>query len=445
LERRETRHAARIDPPVRPIGEGLQRMQGVPVFLRLPPFATISVVRRNPEPMFSTRAFGVDDILAVATMDYHAGRFADAQRGCRTALKLLPDDANALYLLGLTEVGLGSVEAGVARIEGVIAQDPTRADRACGLADVLKRLQRLDEAVRVLGRAVMRVPDNADAFRRLVEATRAQAERPEPCAPAAVAAAPDDSRSISVVVCSIDERKARQIREHYSTLLAGRKFEIVQIDDARSLAEGYNRGFAKTSGEIVIFSHDDIEIASPDFSARLLRHLSSNDVVGVAGTSFLNGANWNSAGWPRVHGCVAHRQHDGNGFIFHCFGPPPSAAVEALDGLFIAAKRRVCEAIPFDAATFDGFHLYDLDFTYRAFLAGFRITVPWDILIIHASAGRLDAQWQKYAQKFVDKYRGQKIVLATPPAVSWPFALFLDRAQMTTFHRAMAAAQGVDV
>jgi hypothetical protein len=56
--------------------------------------------------MFSTRAFSGSDVLAIATMDYQAGRFADAERGFRAALKLLPDDANVLYLLGLAEVQL---------------------------------------------------------------------------------------------------------------------------------------------------------------------------------------------------------------------------------------------------------------------------------------------------------------------------------------------------
>ncbi|HEY5066053.1 MAG TPA: hypothetical protein VIJ04_14650 [Xanthobacteraceae bacterium] len=61
--------------------------------------------------MFSTRAFNSDNIIAIATMDYQAGRFAEAERGCRAVLKVVPDDASALYLLGLTEVQAGSVEA----------------------------------------------------------------------------------------------------------------------------------------------------------------------------------------------------------------------------------------------------------------------------------------------------------------------------------------------
>jgi tetratricopeptide (TPR) repeat protein len=391
--------------------------------------------------MFSTRAFSSDDILAIATMDYQSGRLADAERGCRAVLKHVADEARALYLLGLIEVQAGSVEAGLAHLETATSQDPARADRACGYAAALARLQRLDEAVAVLGRAVIRAPDNADVYRQLIGTARALSERAGPADGPVAAPHAEDDRLVSVVVCSIDAQKARRIHDHFGALFQGHRFEMVQISDARSLCEGYNRGFAMSRGDVVIFCHDDIEIISPDFRARLLSHLRTNDVVGVAGTSRLIGANWNSAGWPHLHGCVVHSGNDGNGFFFHCFGPPRSSSVEALDGLFIAAKREVCAAIEFDAAVFDGFHFYDLDFSYRAFAAGFRIAVPWDILILHASWGRNDASWGEYAQKFAAKYGRDKIVHLTPQSLNWPIVQFSERAPVIAFHRVMAQAQ----
>lgn len=142
---------------------------------------------------------------------------------------------------------------------------------------------------------------------------------------------------------------------------------------------------------------------SDDFAARLLRHLSVHDVVGVAGTSRLVGPSWIIAGQPYIHGCIVHRH--GTPLNFECYGPPTVRA-QAVDGVFFAARREVCEAVPFDVASFDGFHHYDLDFSYRAFSAGFDIAVPWDILIIHDSGGRYDSRWQLYADRFIAKHRG---------------------------------------
>ena len=207
---------------------------------------------------------------------------------------------------------------------------------------------------------------------------------------------------ISIIICSIDDAKSARIQAHYHGLLAGYAHEIILIRDAKSLCEGYNRGFAQSSGETLIFSHDDIEILSDDFAARLLQHLTENDVVGVGGTSRLVGPSWFDAGQPHIHGGITHRLPAS--FRLECFGPP-SSQVQAIDGVFMAARRKVVEAIPFDAATFDGFHLYDLDFSYRAHLAGFRIAVPWDIMILHDSMGKLDAAWQDYGARFVAKHR----------------------------------------
>jgi GT2 family glycosyltransferase len=77
---------------------------------------------------------------------------------------------------------------------------------------------------------------------------------------------------------------------------------------------------------------------------------------------------------------------------------------QALDGLFFAARRSVFERLEFDAVNFDGFHFYDLDFTYRAFLAGLRVRIQCDILIIHASSGSFDEVYLRYAERFAAKF-----------------------------------------
>ena len=245
--------------------------------------------------------------------------------------------------------------------------------------------------------------------------------------------------SISVVVCSIDERKARRIREHYRRLLRGRLAEIVQITDARSLSEGYNRGFRQTCGEIVIFSHDDIEIISDDFAKRLLRHFETHDVVGVAGPSKLVGPSWISSGPPHIHGMVAHRLESG-GYQLHLYGPPTDTA-QALDGLFFAARRKVCETVQFDEEIFDGFHYYDLDFTFRSFEAGYRLKVGADILLFHDSLGSYDAKWTKYGARFEKKFR-DRVPFEPAARPRWRSFPLKTKAELIGFHRKLLGAAG---
>jgi predicted O-linked N-acetylglucosamine transferase (SPINDLY family) len=209
---------------------------------------------------------------------------------------------------------------------------------------------------------------------------------------------------VSVVICSIDRRKFERATASYRERFAGRSLEIVGVHDARSLAEGYNRAAAGAGGDVLVFSHDDIELETPDFAARMLAHLDRFDGIGIAGASKVVGPEWGQAGQRHVHGHVLHAPPaDRRGVLLMAAGfqAPVREGIRVLDGVFLAVRRHVWEAHRFDADTYDGFHLYDLDFTWRASGAGARLAVPLDLLILHHSTGRYDAAWRRYARRFV--------------------------------------------
>jgi GT2 family glycosyltransferase len=210
---------------------------------------------------------------------------------------------------------------------------------------------------------------------------------------------------ISVIVCSIDELRFAAVKAMYAAAMGGAPWELVGIHDAKSMAEGYARGLAQARGDSVVFSHDDIEIISPDFVGRLTGHLANYDVVGVAGTSRLVRAAWPLAGPPYIFGQVAHPQRDGT-FRINIYGAPKAVigGMQALDGLLLAANRSVFSRVGFDAEAFDGFHLYDIDFSYRAYNAGLRLAVANDICLVHHSPGSYDAAWQRYARIFEQRW-----------------------------------------
>ncbi len=161
--------------------------------------------------------------------------------------------------------------------------------------------------------------------------------------------------SFSVILCSISPDKFARVSENYRRLLCGVSHEIVGIHDARSLCEGYNRGLRQSRGDILVFSHDDIEIVSPDFAARLVHTLATSDLVGVAGTTKLSAGKWANSGWPHTHGQVCHRNPDGT--LKHTLCGPGFGSVggiQAMDGLLFAGWRKTFEDIGFDEETFDG-------------------------------------------------------------------------------------------
>lgn len=240
---------------------------------------------------------------------------------------------------------------------------------------------------------------------------------PECLAPAPTPAIEESAReTISVIVCSVDDAKQSAVAAGYRERFAGWPLELVVLTDARSLAEAYNRGAAMATGDILVFSHDDIALLTPDFAPRLQAHLAAYDGIGVCGAKQLVGPHWEQAGRPHLQGQILHRRPAEAGLLLLAAGcaQPVMEGVQGLDGVFIAVRRRVWETVRFDEDTFDGFHLYDLDFSFRAALAGFNLAVPLDLLLRHDSLGRYDAAWRVYAQRFERKFAQR---LAPPPAV----------------------------
>jgi GT2 family glycosyltransferase len=209
----------------------------------------------------------------------------------------------------------------------------------------------------------------------------------------------------SVIICSVDSARFASVKAMYEAIFQGFDWELIRINDARSLAEGYTRGIAESKGDSLIFSHDDIDIFSPDMPRRLERHLSNFDIVGVAGTTSLRYPAWCWLGPPHIFGQVAGPYADGKIRVDIWGAPFPVVRdVQAIDGLFMAARRSLFPRLSFDPLTFDGFHHYDLDFSYSAFRAGFRLAVVNDICIYHASSGKFDDVWNHYAKRFHDKW-----------------------------------------
>jgi GT2 family glycosyltransferase len=222
---------------------------------------------------------------------------------------------------------------------------------------------------------------------------------------------PAERVEVSIVICSVDEQRFNPVAADYARHMRDTPYELIRISDARSLCEGYNRGLDQARGKYVIFSHDDIEILTPDFRDRLLRHLERFDLLGIAGTTRLVDGAWNAAGQPWVHGqCVQPDVDGGPGYNVEVYGKAQHVVqpdIQAIDGVFMAARRSMAKSVRFDAKTFDAFHLYDIDFSFRAFRERWRLGVCNDILIYHASRGDYGEAWRHYRRVFFEKYRGK--------------------------------------
>lgn len=226
--------------------------------------------------------------------------------------------------------------------------------------------------------------------------------------------------SIDVVVCSIDDDRFRKMSDNLHAKLDSIGLRrILRVDDARAMHDGYNRGAALSDADWLLFCHDDITIL--DLVQETWRQaLRTTEVFGPCGTDCLQGPNWYEASPNHLHGSVVAPTPDLVGFEHQIFGRHSSLVrgAQALDGLFIMSRRSVWDAIRF-SDDFEGFTLYDIDFTYRAYLLGHRVAVLTDLLLLHDShvanfSAEKVAAWQAnqavFLEKFAFRRRGESYV-----------------------------------
>jgi hypothetical protein len=83
---------------------------------------------------------------------------------------------------------------------------------------------------------------------------------------------------LSFVINSVDAAKFAAVSRSIERATAGVPHEIVGVHDARSMCDGDRRGLARSTGDPVVFCHDDIELLMDDLPARLARHFGRFDV-----------------------------------------------------------------------------------------------------------------------------------------------------------------------
>lgn len=132
--------------------------------------------------------------LMVAREKHRAGELQEAEGMYRHALKLKPDWADAVHMLGLLAAQVDEHEEGIKLLRHAIALDPSVADYHANLGTVLKLTNRLDEAEAALREALRLAPDSVPAMMNLgvLLRNRRKLDEAAPLLEGARALAPDN-------------------------------------------------------------------------------------------------------------------------------------------------------------------------------------------------------------------------------------------------------------
>lgn len=185
----------------------------------------------------------------------------------------------------------------------------------------------------------------------------------------------------------------------------------------RSLSQVYNEGMRLARYPIICFIHDDITFDTPNWGRKLLRNFRDYPdfgIIGVAGTTHLMDGKW----WTdrkAMKGIVNHS--DGYKRWVSRFSVDQEERIHdviILDGVFMAIDKRKIKHL-WDES-FQGFHFYDLAFTFTNFLDGVRVGVMTNIRITHRSVGKTNAAWEANKIKFERMFE-DSLPVQLPPRV----------------------------
>lgn len=190
----------------------------------------------------------------------------------------------------------------------------------------------------------------------------------------------------------------------------GRLVTRISYENRRGLPEVYNESIdADNDHDILVFLHDDLWLQDLFFVERILQGLAQFDVIGLAGNTrrYPGQVGWclNPQGEMDVgqmSGVIGHGPVPFQGETT-VFGPAPQPC-ELLDGVLLAARKRVLRerGVRFDPRF--RFHFYDMDFCRQARARALRLGT-FLMSVTHQSGGDIsNADWQASRSAYLAKW-----------------------------------------
>ncbi|MGB8193137.1 MAG: glycosyltransferase [Chitinophagaceae bacterium] len=221
---------------------------------------------------------------------------------------------------------------------------------------------------------------------------------------------------VSVVICSINKMLAAQVEKNIDETI-GVPWQLILTDNLqlnKGISWVYNQGAQQAQYDIVCFVHEDVLFQTPSWGRTIVSYFENNPqlgIVGVAGGKYKGRALsgwWN--GIPATD-CSNILYVDPQEKPARAFAnPDPSVKsqdVVTVDGVFMCTPKKVWESVKFDESLIDGFHFYDIDFSFRI-SRNYQAAVSYEIDILHLTRwGNFGDAWLELALKWHARHKQQ--------------------------------------
>ena len=175
----------------------------------------------------------------------------------------------------------------------------------------------------------------------------------------------------------------------------------------KSLSQVYNEIIDESSNDILVLCHDDIYFDTNRWGKKLLKSFENHSeygILGVAGSTYMSksGQWWEDR--TKMYGVVNH-EHQGKKWSSKYSQNEENDIKQTaiVDGLFISFDKNKIKK-RFDE-TVEGFHFYDVEFTFQNHLEDVKVGVIFNIRITHKSIGMTNEKWENNKQIFANKYK----------------------------------------
>lgn len=217
-----------------------------------------------------------------------------------------------------------------------------------------------------------------------------------------------DEHKIAIITCVNDRRMYDEAVLYLEQLTVpeGMELELVSVEEACSMASGYNEAMYSTDARYKVYIHQDVLLIRRSILDDIIRLFASDasiGMIGLLGAEKLVNACW----WEGSLQCGAIINKETPESYKYCvahIAKDDSMDVQAIDGAFMATQYD----LPWREDLFKGWHFYDTSQSLEFNQHGYRTVVPrqeepW---FIHCNGRKFPGRdYEDALNVFVENYR----------------------------------------
>lgn len=214
-----------------------------------------------------------------------------------------------------------------------------------------------------------------------------------------------NEKEICFIICTNDLEQYAECDAYIRRLKVpeGMSLDIISIQDAPSICEGYNAGMDASDAMYKVYMHQDVLILNPNFVQDVLDCFERNPdagMLGMIGRKFIPDSEYFFGG--DQYGALYESQIKATAVYDKYTETGKDEKVMHIDGLLMVTK----EDIRWREDVFDGWDLYDISQSLEFLRKGYEIVVPYmsEPWVLHDCGFLNLSNYAVQREKFIKEY-----------------------------------------